>query len=232
MSQEFTTYRSVFDKSEYIKQGQIITYDNLNSDDDLPELSTLERQDIYHARTGLLSSDYIVPVDTDGSGSFDEWRSLVDGRNIAIPDSVVSRPDDDGDTTTQDSLGLAITTNSSFSAIAARISSNTTEATRARLYDYSTESYVATQDISGKSAGDTFSFEYDFISGQDYGIELDDDGSEYAIGFADNANEYPYEGSDIDIVARSENGSQVDDGTASSNAVAVNDIGNPDGVLD
>ena len=89
MSQEFTTYRSVFDKSEYIKQGQIITYDNLNSVDDLPELSTLERQDIYHARTGFLSSDYIAPVDTDGSGSFDEWRSLVDGKNIDIPDSVV-----------------------------------------------------------------------------------------------------------------------------------------------
>ena len=89
MSQEFTTYRSVFDKSEYIKQGQIITYDNLNSVDDLPELSTLERQDIYHARTGNLSSDYIVPVDTDESGSFDEWRSLVDGGNLAIPDSEV-----------------------------------------------------------------------------------------------------------------------------------------------
>ena len=88
MSQEFTTYRSVFDKSEYIKQGYIITYDDLNSVDDLPELSTLERQDIYHARTGDLSSDYIVPVDTDESGSFDAWYSLVDGEEVfAIPDS-------------------------------------------------------------------------------------------------------------------------------------------------
>ena len=88
MSQEFTTYRSVFDKSEYIKQGYIITYDDLDSVDDLPELSTLERQDIYHARTGDLSSDYIVPVDADESGSFDEWRSLVDGERIgAVPDA-------------------------------------------------------------------------------------------------------------------------------------------------
>ena len=111
MSQEFTTYRSVFDKGEYIKQGYIITYDNLDSVDDLPELSTLERQDIYHARTGDLSSDYIVPVDTDESGSFDEWRSLVDGeRIIAISDlgldhfyysqeleSTDTWPDEDGD---------------------------------------------------------------------------------------------------------------------------------------
>ena len=90
MSQEFTTYRSVFDKSEYIKQGYIITYDDLDSVDDLPELSTLERQDIYHARTGDLSSDYIVPVDTDESGSFDAWRSLVDGVEIStIPDILV-----------------------------------------------------------------------------------------------------------------------------------------------
>ena len=95
MSQEFTTYRSVFDKKEYIKQGYIITYDNLDSVDDLPELSTLERQDIYHARTGDLSSDYIVPVDTDGSGSFDAWYSLVDGEEIiAIPQSAITRNSD------------------------------------------------------------------------------------------------------------------------------------------
>ena len=142
----------------------------------------------------------------------------------AIPDSVTSRPADDDSASVSRSLGLAITPNNDFDAVGFRISANTVDATRARLYDYSQSAYVATKDISGLSAGDTETFNYGFVSGQDYGIELDNDGSTWTVGFAsgDESTEYPFTGEDIDIIARSDEGVQ----DSSSDPVAVNDIGN------
>jgi len=149
-----------------------------------------------------------------------------------IPDSVVSRPDDNTDTSTTDSNGHVITPADTFSGIGARISKNTSGVTRARLYDYAASAYIETVDISGLVAGDAFAFGSVIEQGQEYGIEIDAEGGSYTDGYnnGDNsdATAYPYSGQDIDIVAQSRNGSQ-----STSNVVqAINDIGNPDSVLD
>ena len=147
-----------------------------------------------------------------------------------IPDSVVSRPDDDrssSDVTT--SIGIVINPNETFDKFAARISNNTERVTRARLFDYSQSTYVSTTDISALSAGDPFIIESEIVSGTDYGVELDNDGSEWDVGFYDSDPSWPITGDEIDLVARSSDGLQNDPNDL---VAAVNDIGNPDNVLD
>ena len=166
-------------------------------------------------------------VDIEGRGVRVNGRSVGVGVGSAIPDSVVSRPDDTNTATgLSNSIGLVVNRNADYNAIGARISSQTSNATRARLFDYSTESYELSQDISALVAGDTFAFEYEFKSGVNYGVEIDADAGSWDVGF-NSTSAYPYIGSDIDIVARSQNGS-IDD---TSGVAAVNDIGNPDDVL-
>jgi hypothetical protein len=169
--------------------------------------------------TGLLANGFAEVRKGDGT-------VLSSG---AIPDSVVSRADDDDTFGMTNSEGLVISPNSSFSKIAARISTNTSGATRARLYDYDSSSYVVTIDISSLSAGDTFTFESDFDDGSEYGIELDANGSSWTYGWrnASPSTDYPVTGDDIDITGNSQ------DGVKKSGAYrAINDIGNPDNVLD
>ena len=155
-----------------------------------------------------------------------DGRILFDG--VAIPDSVASRPEDDDSTTGPTRLlGLVINPNADFDEFAARISGNTSSASRARVYDYGSSAYIETVDISGKSAGDTVIFPVSISAGQDYGIELDNNGSDLTYGFANGATDYPYNGNDIDIVGQSDAGTKETD----ENAISFNDIGNPDNVL-
>ena len=139
----------------------------------------------------------------------------------SIPDTVTSRPTDDNPASVTRGLGLTISPNADFEEIGFRISNNTSNATRARVYDHSQSAYVLSKDISSLSSGDTETFVYDFISGQDYGFELDNNGSSWTVGFLfGTSRSYPYTGEDIDIVARSDEGSQTTSGASS-----INDIG-------
>lgn len=147
------------------------------------------------------------------------------GGGGAIPDSVVSRENDDSTTTGPQSIGVAISPNEDFSAIAFRISSNTSGFSRARLYDYSSNSYVKSKDVSGLTAGDTVRFDYTYIANNEYGFEIDDNGASYTQGYPSSYG-YPYTGSELDIINRSIGGSQT-----TNNPNNVNDVGNPDGVL-
>jgi len=160
------------------------------------------------------------------------YKSAIFESGVIIPDSVTSRPNDDNTASETGSIGPTFVTASDFGKIAARISENTSGVTRARLYDYSSGSYVKTVDISGLSAGDTFSIAYDYQSGVDYAFELDDSGGTYTIGYLTNGNNYPYTGTDLDIVSRSNDGTQNDtQGDSLAQIGNVNDIGNPDNVL-
>lgn len=145
----------------------------------------------------------------------------------AIPDSVNSRPNDDQNTGNTSSFGLVINPNESFEGVGARISNNTTGVTRSRLYDYSAGSYIETVDISALSSGDAFKFDSTIDEGVDYGIEVDDSGNSYTVGYRSDETAYPYSGTDIDIIARSVDASQ----NSSADVIGVNDIGNPDNVL-
>ena len=169
-----------------------------------------------------------TPVEPKGVSQIrtGDGRILFDG--VAIPDIVVSRPSDDSsDSGTDVSRGLVVEAQSDFGGIGARISDNVSGVSRARLYDYNSGGYVATTDISGLSSGDAFGFEdVDIKDGQEYGIELDDDGGSFTQGYASEDN-YPYDGDEFIITGASIQGSK-DDGFE---AINVNDIGNPDDVL-
>jgi len=140
----------------------------------------------------------------------------------AIPDSVVSRPNDDLSTETTQSAGAVVNFNSKFGQFGFNISNNTEGVTRARLFDYSQGTYVLSVDISNKSAGDPVIFEYSVVVGVDYGIELDANGGSYQSGFLSGSSGSTYTSQDVDIVSVSVDGSQ----SSTDAHQNVNDIGN------
>lgn len=176
----------------------------------------------------LGTEDYHVVARKDAG---DKRRSqqnfpFVEGVGISALDSVTIRPPDSSSATLTRSLGLVFSPAADFNNVGFRISSQTTGATRALLFDYSQSQFVSTKNISSLSSGDVETFSHPFVAGRDYGIEIDANGSNYSIGFSSNSS-YPFTGSDIDIVARSDGGTQV----TQDGVTGVNDIGNPDDVL-
>lgn len=145
-----------------------------------------------------------------------------DGGGDAIPDSVVSRPNDD-DSVPSVTLerGLEILVDGDFGEIGARISNNTSGVTRAYLLD-SSENVIDETDISGLSSGDAFTLAGSMTSGKNYIIAVDAEGSNYTIGFRNSEQNYPYTSTDVDITGRYKSDIGVDTG----NVHAVNDIGN------
>jgi hypothetical protein len=140
----------------------------------------------------------------------------------AIPDSVVSRPDDDDSFSNMDEEGMEIELKSDWPSIGARISNNTIGATRAYLRE-SDGTAITDIDISGLSSGDAFTFDdVNLSSGNRYWITLSAEGSSWTLGFRNGADNYPYTSDDIDITARVLDGSSTQQG----NAWAINDIGN------
>ena len=142
-----------------------------------------------------------------------------------IPDSVVSRPDDDSTSTGRDDVqGMEIELKSDWPSIGARISNNSSGADTARLYDSDTRSQIDSVDISGLSSGDAFTFDdVNLESGEKYIIFLD--GSDWTLGFRDNESNYPYTSDDIDITGNvsGDTGASVDTDLP---VQAINDIGN------
>jgi len=174
------------------------------------------------------------PVNIDGT---DITGATIDGQEVQeitvdgqvvftavpdIPDSIVSRTDDDSTVTgTTQEFGLEISLKTDYPSIGARISTNTSGATRAYLVD-SNNSEIQTVDISSLSSNDAFTFDnVNLTSGNNFGIYLDAEGSTYDFGFADESN-YPYTGTDIDIVGAYGKG----DFSGGQQPRAVNDIGN------
>jgi len=155
----------------------------------------------------------------------------IDGETVfvaeSLPTSVTSRPNDTriGDNLTF-TRGLVIEPKEDFTKIAARVSRNSTGVSRYRVFDYSSSSFVVNESGQNLTGGDTFIIEHQFQTGTQYGISVDNDGSQWDIGFAKDEKNYPYTGTEIDIVGREKGGSQ-DTGETSG----LNDIGNPDNVL-
>ena len=150
----------------------------------------------------------------------------MDGAEIiAIPDSVVSRPDDDNTSTAPNKFGLVVQMQVDASAIGSEISNLTEDVTRGYLYEIDGDSLgdlIQDVDVSDKSAGDAFTFDdVNLTDGEEYGIVLDAEGDEWTIGNFDGGHEYPYTSDDLDIVARIGAGG-VDDGRPNG----VNNIGN------
>ena len=151
------------------------------------------------------------------------WRSLIDGSEVgAIPDSVVSRPDDDSTTSFIVDAGIEIQVKSNWPSIGARVSNNSSGTTRAYLLDADDGSLIDDVDISELSSGDAFTFkDVGLQDGEKYFITLDAEGSSYTLGFAEDEENYPYTSDDVDITDR------VEDGSVKSGQIwAINDVGN------
>ena len=94
MTNEWTPKGGSFDVSEL---------QNINIYEDLPDVTALSEAEIRAIRTGDLAPDVIAPFGWDGS-QFTTWRSLFDGKSLAIPDNTVAHYDasqlslNDGDT--------------------------------------------------------------------------------------------------------------------------------------
>jgi len=170
------------------------------------------------------------PINIDGSSVADitiDGTSVsevtVDGSTVfsEIPNSVTTRPSDDstGTGTSQDG-GVQITLSSDWPSIGAQISDNTLGATRAYLID-SSGNQIKSVDISGLSAGDSFSFDnVNLTAGNTFVIYINAEGSGYDIGFA-NTTSYTFGGADLDITAGYSNGVNT-----SHQPRGVNNIGN------
>jgi len=161
---------------------------------------------------------------------FGVWGSVVSGERYDIPDSVVSRPDDDDTFTGDHSDGMVVAFNDDFDSFAVRISNNSEDFERIRVYDYDEGVYIYSEDISDKNSDDTVVIDQNVEEGIDYGVELDNDGSDWTVGFYDVRETYPYESEDVDIIATSRNAEQFTSDRTSTPR-SINDIGNPDGVL-
>ena len=151
----------------------------------------------------------------------------------AIPDSVVSRPEDNDSGTTSDMEGLQLTLKTDYPDIGSIISNNTEGAETAYLYDTDEDGVpnneLATADVSDKNSGDAFGFKnVDLKEGDVVAILLDANGSSWTRGLAFDEADFPYVGEDIDITATIPN---INEAREDNFVRVINDIGNPDGFL-
>ena len=150
-----------------------------------------------------------------------ELRELV--IPSAIPDSVVSRPDDADSVSDSTERGLVFESDVDWTSIGARLSNNTSNATRAYLHNVDTDTSIKDKDISDLSSGDSFTFEDVNISkSTEYAIYVDAEGSSFTGGFLSGEDDFPYISDDenLKIVAR------WFDGRQEATVTGVNDIGN------
>ena len=163
--------------------------------------------------------------------NFTTWKGITDGQTYDIPDSVVSRPEDTDSFSVSDDGGLQLELKLDWPSIGAEISSETSGVTRAYLYEIDNDDnldLIEDKDISDLSSGDPFAFEdVDLQSGEEVAIVVDAEGSDYDRGTDTDADDYPYEGDDIDIIGEVSGGSLGD-----SSVRGVNNIGNPQGIFD
>ena len=143
-----------------------------------------------------------------------------------IPDSVVSRPEDNSDFDQDGKRGVQITTDVEWPEIGARLSSNMgSDATRAYIYRVSDGNLLGDVDISSLSAGDTLTFDLssDLVSGESYNIVLDAEGSEYLQGI-NNDPDFPYVSSDGDLTIESAGSGET--GSTTGFVSSFSEVGN------
>jgi hypothetical protein len=161
------------------------------------------------------------------AASSERWEFLKFLR--AIPDSVVSRPNDNNSSSTSDSFGHTFTTDVEWSAIGARLSGNVSGVTQASLIRDNDGSVLDETDISGLSSGDAFTFtpSSNLVSGETYLISVDAEGSSYTRGYLSGSNlNYPYVSADgnLEIIDGSKN-EAPEGGGSGGNIYEIGDIG-------
>jgi len=150
------------------------------------------------------------------------------GPGSAIPDSVVSRPNDDRTFNNSGKFGLQIETSQEWPDIGARISANPSGYTTAYVYDVSDGSLMGSTDISSLSPGDTFTVGLGtpLSAGSTYNFVLDAGGSNMAHGSLNFGN-YPYTSSDgnLQLVDGAEGETGTPSGSDAINFVEIGNVG-------
>lgn len=141
---------------------------------------------------------------------------------VAIPDTVVSRPQDDTSVVRDAQRGISFVPKENFSEVGFRVSDNSSGFTTAYIYDLSDDSLLKSLDVSDLSAGDTFTIESNYQADTEYSIALDADGSDYTVGYYEGEG-YPYTSDDIDITGGITNG--TDDATYPYCIVEIGNVG-------
>lgn len=140
-----------------------------------------------------------------------------------LPDSVVSRPDDNVSGSITRKLGLAFEVSSSFEEVGFELSSNVSSPTRAYLYDNDAGSQLDSVDISTLTAGDAFTISAGYQTGVEYLVWIDAEGSNYTFGYYDTPS-FPYSSTDVDITAGADEDEA--DNTRSDNVYNIVSVGN------
>ena len=133
-----------------------------------------------------------------------------DGRvffDDAIPDSVVTRPDDDR-TAGSDGLGVEFESTEEWPEIGFRLSQNVEDPVEASLFD-ADHTLLQSKNISGLEALDTFTIDQQIEANQTYYIELTDVGTAGGL----DSHDAPYESDDgvLTITDASQDGASIGD---------------------
>lgn len=159
--------------------------------------SDLPTTDLSEAEIWLVAGEEDVVVSTQLSPVV--WRSVSDFTKVAsqIPDTLVSRPADDGSFDgNSDARGLRIETSQKWEQIQAKISSNTGSGTTTAYLQKTDQTVIQTVDISSLGAGDIVTFDQaNLTDNTKYDILLDADSSTYQYGQYTSAS-YPYTSND------------------------------------
>lgn len=144
----------------------------------------------------------------------------------AIPDSVVSRTDDDGSEQATDPRGIQIETSQKWPEIGGTISANTSDVTTAYIHRSSDGLLMGQTDISGLVAGDSFSINLDNELQPDttYNFELDAEGGEFTQGTNDSPDT-PYTSDDGNLTILSGGFDNTESTTDNRCLVTVGNVG-------
>jgi hypothetical protein len=161
------------------------------------------------------------------------WNGGVsfDGNVLrSIPDSVVTRPNDDGSVNSSEDFGVLIETSQTWPDIGARLSQNVAGLTRAYVYRVSDGQLMGDVDISSLSAGDAFTVGLDtgLSANTQYTVVADAEGADHTIGTLDESNiSLPYTSSDgnLSIVDNAQGSSAFGTNDDMVNILEVGDVG-------
>ncbi|SEL99728.1 hypothetical protein [Haloferax larsenii] len=179
--------------------------------------------DVNQAYTELIYQDTQWLIKTSkGEGI---WRTESDPQaDITIPDSVVSRPSDNGSNPSTDNLGLKFSTSQEWPDFQARLSNNTAPITGTELVIGDTNGTdIASVDVSNKSANDVVTFNGVSLSANtSYSMFIRKANSE-EVGWYDSPS-FPYRSNDGNLSIDS--GWADGDGTRSDYVWGIAEIGN------
>jgi len=164
-------------------------------------------------------SEIVLPDGSTASEVIGPDGNVVFEAGPDIPDSVVSRSDDDDTVDLTDKFGLRFNSTVEWPSIGGEISSNTANISTVYVYRVSDGILMGSADVSGITSGETFTVDnIDLSADTDYAIVADNNGSTHSMGHKNSAS-YPFTSTDGQLSLI--NGARGSDGTQTSTTAGV-----------